>query len=192
MALSPVCKGSFTDWRTRTPGALNSMGRVSVATMGPLPSNGRPRGSMTRPNRPLPTGTLAILPVRFTVSPSLMSLPSPQRTTPTLDSSRFRAMPSSPPGNSKSSPDMQSSRPYTRAMPSPTDRMIPIDSIFTPASYCVISCFKILVISSGRSAIVSPFVIPAPARGGKAGIKLFPACAGMTIFIYCVSSSVLF
>ena len=30
MALMPVCTGSFTGWRSTTPGALNSSGRVSV------------------------------------------------------------------------------------------------------------------------------------------------------------------
>ena len=30
IALRPVCSGSFTGWRSTTPGALNSSGRVSV------------------------------------------------------------------------------------------------------------------------------------------------------------------
>ena len=30
IALTPVCSGSFTGWRSTTPGALNSSGRVSL------------------------------------------------------------------------------------------------------------------------------------------------------------------
>ena len=35
IALMPVCNGSFTGWRLTTPGALNSSGRRSVASIGP-------------------------------------------------------------------------------------------------------------------------------------------------------------
>ena len=34
IALMPVCTGSFTGWRSTTPGALNSSGRVSVVVIG--------------------------------------------------------------------------------------------------------------------------------------------------------------
>ena len=64
-------------------------------------------------------------PVRLTVSPSLMSRSLPKMTTPTLSSSRFSAMPRMPPGNSTISPAWTLSRPWTRAMPSPTDSTVP-------------------------------------------------------------------
>ena len=69
--LMPVMSGSFTGWRSTTPGALNSSGRVSVASIGPRPSIGLPSGSTTRPSSASPTGTLATFPVRRTGSPSL-------------------------------------------------------------------------------------------------------------------------
>ena len=37
IALTPVCSGSFTGWRSMTPGALNSSGRRSVDSIGPEP-----------------------------------------------------------------------------------------------------------------------------------------------------------
>src|SRR6201989_262764 len=51
MALRPVCSGSFTGWRSTTPGALNSSGRVSVVSIAGPPSMGIPRGATTRPIR---------------------------------------------------------------------------------------------------------------------------------------------
>ena len=42
IALMPVCSGSFTGWRATMPGALSSMRRVSVVSIGPLPSIGWP------------------------------------------------------------------------------------------------------------------------------------------------------
>ncbi len=63
IALMPVCSGSFTGWRSTTPGALNSSGRVSSVLIGPAPSSGRPSGSTTRPSSASPTGTLATRPV---------------------------------------------------------------------------------------------------------------------------------
>ena len=62
MALMPVCSGSLTGWRSTTPGALNSMGRKSVVSIGPLSSSGLPSGSTTRPTRASPTGTCRTLP----------------------------------------------------------------------------------------------------------------------------------
>ena len=58
IALTPVWSGSFTGWRSTTPGALNSSGRRSLDSIGPPPSSGLPSGSTTRPSRPSPTGTL--------------------------------------------------------------------------------------------------------------------------------------
>ena len=75
IALSPVYIGSFTGCRWMTPGALNSSGRRSVASIGPSPSSGLPSGSTTRPSSPRPTGTLMTSPVRRTGSPSLDALP---------------------------------------------------------------------------------------------------------------------
>ncbi len=75
IALRPVCSGSFTGWRLITPGALNSSGRRSVASIGPSPSSGFPSGSTTRPSMPSPTGTLMTSPVRRTGSPSAIVLP---------------------------------------------------------------------------------------------------------------------
>ena len=54
MALMPVWTGVSTPWRTITPGAMRSTGRVFVVRRGPLSSSGRPRGSTTRPRRAWP------------------------------------------------------------------------------------------------------------------------------------------
>jgi hypothetical protein len=70
MALTPVCIGSCTDLRRMMPGALTSILRKSLVSIGPLPSMAIPRALTTRPMRASPTGTWAILPVRLTTSPS--------------------------------------------------------------------------------------------------------------------------
>ena len=49
IAFRPVWSGSFTGWRSTTPGALNSSGRRSVASSGGPPSMGLPSGSTMRP-----------------------------------------------------------------------------------------------------------------------------------------------
>ena len=54
------------------------------------------------------------------------------RTAPTESSSRFRARAMTPWGNSSSSPAMTLSRPWMRAMPSPTDRTVPTSATSTP------------------------------------------------------------
>src|SRR5947207_2958100 len=64
IAFRPVCSGSFTGWRSITPGALNSSSRLSSDSIGPLPSSGSPSGLTMRPISPSPTGTLATRPVR--------------------------------------------------------------------------------------------------------------------------------
>ena len=73
MALMPVWTGVSTDWRTMTPGAMRSTGRVFVVAIGPLSSSGRPSGSTTRPSSAWPTGTSTTRPVVLTVSPSLIA-----------------------------------------------------------------------------------------------------------------------
>src|SRR4051795_7514225 len=125
IALSPVWSGSFTGWRWTTPGALNSAGRVSDVSMSPLPSSGLPSGSTMRPSRPSPTGISSRRFVRLTVSPSTMCSQGPNSTAPTLSDSRLSARPVTSWGNSSISNDMQFSRPWTRAMPSATDRTVP-------------------------------------------------------------------
>ena len=52
----PVWSGSFTGWRSITPGALNSSGRRSVDSTGPAPSTGLPSGSTTRPEQGVADG----------------------------------------------------------------------------------------------------------------------------------------
>ena len=106
-----VAIGSCTDLRGIMPGALTSTRDFLSDLMGPLPSIGLPRPSTTRPSKPLPTGTSTMVPVRLTVSPSLIERSSPKITTPTLSASRFSAMPRMPPGNSTISPAWTLSRP---------------------------------------------------------------------------------
>src|SRR5215211_5468838 len=125
MALRPVWRGSSTGWRWTTPGALYSAGRVSDVSMSPLPSSGLPSGSTIRPSRPSPTGISSRRLVRLTVSPSTISSHGPKRTAPTLSASRFRARPVTSCPKSSISKDMQFSRPWTRAMPSATERTVP-------------------------------------------------------------------
>ncbi len=157
MALIPVWSGSFTGSRKITPGALRSRGiSYSSPLIGPLPSIGSPNVLITRPHIPSPTLMEAILPVRFTLSPSLISLLSPINTTPTLSSSRFRAMAFTPFPNSTSSPERTLFNPYTRAIPSPTWRTVPTSSRLAPALK-LLSCWRsIAEISSG---LISTIVV---------------------------------
>ena len=106
IALIPVCRGSFTFFLSKTPGAGYSIALVSFVTISPLPSIGFPSASTTLPIMASPTGTSTIFPVGLTMSPSLMSRSEPRITTPTLSSSRFSAIPYTPLSNSKSSPSM--------------------------------------------------------------------------------------
>ena len=110
-ALMPVWTGVSTDLRVMTPGAMRSTGRVFVRGMSPLPSSGLPSGSTTRPSSAWPTGTSTTLPVVRTWSPSLIAEASPRMTAPTVSSSRLRAMPITPLGNSSSSDASAASRP---------------------------------------------------------------------------------
>ena len=125
IALMPVWSGSLTGWRSITLGATNSTLRKWSEPVGPLPSTGWPIALTTRPIIVLPTGTEAMRPVRSTRSPSLMFLSEPNSTAPTLSSSRFSTMPIRSPGNFSNSPAMASSRPHSRAMPSPTESTVP-------------------------------------------------------------------
>ena len=111
IAFMPVCNGSTTGCLSTTFGAEFSTGEDFSETIGPLPSRGWPSAFTTLPSNPSPTGTSTTLPVVFTVSPSLISLSDPSKTHPTLSSSRLRAIPKVPPGNSNNSFDMQSSSP---------------------------------------------------------------------------------
>ena len=111
MARMPVWRGTVTGSRERTPLASCSMGRVSVASMGPRPSMGRPSTSTTRPTRASPTGTSAARPVRRTTVPSFTPASLPRSTTPTLSRDRFITMPVTPVSSSTSSPYTALSRP---------------------------------------------------------------------------------
>ena len=126
IALMPVCSGSLTGWRSTTPGAMRSTAPKAVVAIGPLPSIGWPSAFTTRPTSASPTGTDmmrcgALDRRRPRGSPS----DSPNSTAPTESSSRLRARPMTPCGSSSSSPAMQRSRPWMRAMPSPTVSTVP-------------------------------------------------------------------
>ena len=100
MIFKPVCTGSCTLRRSIMPGARVSTLANSLALTAPSPSIGCPSASTTRPSSSFPTGTLTILFVRLTVSPSLISASEPKITTPTLSSPRFSAIPLTPDENS--------------------------------------------------------------------------------------------
>src|SRR6266508_3485705 len=156
IALIPVWMGSLTGCRSTTPGAWNSSGRASSVRTGPPPSSGRPSGSTTRPSSPSPTGTLATRPVRRTGWPSPMCSHSPKSAAPTLSSSRLNARPMTRCSSSSISIATAFSRPYMRAMPSPTCRTVPTSARSVSTSNSSIRCLRIEVISSGRSFKSSP------------------------------------
>src|SRR3954469_17792273 len=136
-----------------TPGAFHSTGRVSDDSTGPCPSRGFPSGSTTRPSSASPTGTEATFPERRTGSPSLIRSQSPKSAAPTLSSSRLKARPTTPWSSSSISSARQFSRPWMRAMPSPTCRTVPTSARLVSTSNFSIRSFRIDVISSGRSFI---------------------------------------
>src|SRR6266536_960581 len=119
MATIPVCSGSFTGCRCTTDGAWISRTRYSSYWIGPFPSTGLPTGSMTRPRTPSPTPAERMRPVCLTGCPSSMVSASPSTMQPIDASSRLKAMPRMPPGNSSSSFAMAPGRPCTMATPSP-------------------------------------------------------------------------
>src|SRR3954470_3467519 len=165
IAFRPVCSGSTTGWRWTTPGALNSAGRSSSVSIGPLPSSGSPSGETMRPSRASPTGISMRLPVRLTVSPSTILSHWPNSTTPTLSASRFSARPVTSCGSSSISNDRQLSRPWTRAMPSATDRTVPTSvRSACPSSRPSIRLLRMDVISSG--------LICSGMRSGSSGCAL--------------------
>src|SRR5215207_7067013 len=150
IAFSPVCIGSSTGLRWTTPGALCSAARLSEVLISPLSSSGCPSGSTRRPSSCSPTGISSRRPVRFTVSPSETLSQSPNRTAPTLSSSRLSASPTTSCGSSSISSDMQLSTPCTRAIPSPISSTVPTsersaDSTSRPS----IRSRRMLAISSG-------------------------------------------
>src|SRR5215217_5287687 len=151
IALIPVISGSFTGWRSTTPGALNSSGRCSLDSIGGPPSSGLPSGSTIRPTSASPTGMLATRPVRLTGSPSLTSSHSPKSAAPTLSSSRLKAMPVTPCSSASISVETAFSSPWMRAMPSPTWSTDPTSARSVCTSYCSIRSLRIDVISSGLS-----------------------------------------
>src|SRR5919198_1922728 len=154
IALSPVCSGSFTGCRSTTPGASRSIGANCLVAIGPLPSTGCPRALTTRPSISSPIGTEMMRPVRFTGSPSLISVNSPRSTAPTLSSSRFSAMPNTPCGNASISPAIAFSTPCTRAIPSPMEMMLPTSATSTSTAKLPICSRMILEISSALMSIL--------------------------------------
>src|SRR4249919_240134 len=172
------------------PGAWISMRRVSSAFTGPAPSMGSPRALTTRPISASPTGTVWMRPVARTDEPSSMaaiSSPSPRMTAPMDSSSRFRARPTVPPSNSRSSFTAQSGRPETRAMPSPTSRTRP--TWVTSRSGVKPSRFLrrtavMSVVSMFRSAMVGVFpLVPlwSSGAGGQGFAELGQAVADRTV-----------
>ncbi len=117
MTLRPVWSGTVTGARSMMGAAGRSMGRRSLAATGPLPSSGRPSGSMTRPSNPSPTATSMTRPVRSTSSPACRCQYSPSSTTPISSSSTLNAMPNTSPGNVTNSSKPTPGRPDTLAMP---------------------------------------------------------------------------
>ena len=86
------------------PGAFSSTKRVSVVSIGPLPSIGSPSAFTTRPRRASPTGTLKSFPKRLTLIPSFNAFPLPSVTIPAALSSKFITRPRVPSSNSTISP----------------------------------------------------------------------------------------
>src|SRR5829696_2899175 len=156
--INPVCTGSVTGWRSTTPGALNSAGRVCVVATSPLSSSGRPSGSTSRPSSSSPTGIRSKCPVRLTVSPSRTLSHSPKSTAPTLSASRLRASPVTPCGSSSISSAMQLSSPWIRAIPSATDSTVPtsVRSALAVSIPSILS-LRIDAISSGLISIGCSF-----------------------------------
>ncbi len=153
-ALSPVCIGWLTDCLGIIPGAFTSTLLLSnFLSNSPFPSIGFPKASTTLPNNFFPTGTSTIASVLLTVSPSLIVLSSPKITTPTLSLSKFKAMPFIPVENSTISPARTLSKPYTRAIPSPTESTCPTSETSAFSANFFICSFNIFVTSDGLICI---------------------------------------
>ena len=153
IAFKPVCIGSWTDCLGIMPGAFVSTLALLTFFNAPLPSIGFPKASTTLPSNPFPAGTSTIEPVLFTVSPSFMSLSLPKITIPTLSFSRFKAIPAMPPSNSTISPALISSNPWTLAIPSPTDKTLPISVTSASVPKFLIWSFNIEEISAALISI---------------------------------------
>ena len=134
ITFKPVWTGWCTDLRVITPGATRSIGRNLSALISGPPSIAWPNALTTRPSRSSPTGTSTILPVRFTVSPSLISVSLPIKTAPTCSSSRFSTIPYTSCGNNSNSPDMAFSSPWIRAIPSPIVITVPVSATSSSSS----------------------------------------------------------
>src|SRR6266498_2553889 len=164
IALMPVSSGSFTGWRSTTDGACSSSVRVVSASISPLPSSGRPSGSITRPRKPSPTGTDSTRPVWRTSPPSGMPEESPKTMQPISRTSRLRAMPTRPLGNSSSSLAMAEGMPSTKAMPSPLQVTRPTSSRVTAGRYDSTCLRRALAMSSGRMDSSVTVVLPLSLR----------------------------
>ena len=125
ITMRPVWRGTVTGERSMMGGEGRSMGRRLPEATGPLPSSGRPSGSMTRPSSPSPTATSMTRPVRWTSSPAWRCQYSPSRTTPISFSSTLNAMPSTSPGNISTSSKPTPGRPDTLAIPVATLVIVP-------------------------------------------------------------------
>jgi len=84
---------------------------------GPLPSRGRPSGSMTRPSNPSPTAMSMTRPVRWTSSPAWIFQKSPSRRRQFQSASTLSAIPSTSPGMFTNSSKPTPGRPDTLAIP---------------------------------------------------------------------------
>ena len=153
IAFKPVCIGSDTDFLGIIPGAFTSILLLFSESMLPFPSIGFPNASTTLPSSSLPTGTSTIALVRLTVSPSLIFASLPNKTTPTLSSSRFKAIPLVPSSKRTISPAWTLSNPYILAIPSPIDNTCPTSLISESEPKFLISSFKIFDISEGCISI---------------------------------------
>jgi hypothetical protein len=125
MALRPVCIGSCTDLRGMMPGAFTSTRRRSVALIGPLPSIGLPSAvddaaEQALADRHVDDGAGALDGVAF-LDVAVVA----EDHDADVVGFEVQAMPLMPPGNSTISPAWTLSRPWTRAMPSPTDSTWP-------------------------------------------------------------------
>ena len=145
------------------PGAFTSTRLRLVSFSGPLPSIGLPSASTTRPRSPMPIGASTIDAVRRTTSPSRIERSSPKITMPTLSDSRFSAMPLTPLSNSTISPAWTSSRPWARAIPSPTESTRPTSAISASLPKLAICSLRIAEISAARISITQhpSWLIPA-------------------------------
>ena len=132
MTLRPVWSGTVTGARSMMAAAGRSIGRRSLAATGPLPSSGRPSGSMTRPSNPSPTATSMTRPVRSTSSPACRCQYSPSSTTPISSSSTLNAMPNTPPGNSAAPQSRRRGGRETLAMP--------VEMLVIVPTSCGLSC----------------------------------------------------